>query len=177
MALRRCVARAGCLVRPEREASRSGRPKIRCRAELEHERVAKQLVLGAAMRRVVRVWAARECDGAEDRVCASHASEVVAVASCHLGHEWLPAAPPPPPSVFFKRRSHPPRAAPTLPAARALLQQGYPHRPQQTATAMPMLPSKAAQPRSSEKNAASRAGQTPCTRGAVGISLLKLESV
>ena len=35
---------------------------------------------------------------------------------------------------------------------------------------------KAAQPRSSEKNAASRAGQTPCARWAVGISLLKLES-
>ena len=31
---------------------------------------------------------------------------------------------------------------------------------------------KAAQPRSSEKNAASRAGQTPCTRWAVTISLL-----
>ena len=32
---------------------------------------------------------------------------------------------------------------------------------------------KAAQPRSSEKNAASRAGQTPCTRWAVGILLTK----
>ena len=32
---------------------------------------------------------------------------------------------------------------------------------------------KAAQPRSSEKNAASRAGQTPCTRWAVTISLLE----
>ena len=32
-------------------------------------------------------------------------------------------------------------------------------------------PGKAAQPRSSEKNAASRAGQTPCTRWAVGILL------
>ena len=35
---------------------------------------------------------------------------------------------------------------------------------------------KAAQPRSSEKNAASRAGQTPCKRWAVGFCLLKLES-
>ena len=32
---------------------------------------------------------------------------------------------------------------------------------------------KAAQPRSSEKNAASRAGQTPCARWAVGILLTK----
>ena len=35
---------------------------------------------------------------------------------------------------------------------------------------------KAAQPRSSEKNAASRAGQTPCTRWAVTISLLEQKS-
>jgi hypothetical protein len=34
-------------------------------------------------------------------------------------------------------------------------------------------PHKAAQPRSSEKNAASRAGQTPCTRWAVTIFLTK----
>ena len=33
---------------------------------------------------------------------------------------------------------------------------------------------KAAQPRSSEKNATSRAGQTPCTRWAVGLLLTKV---
>jgi hypothetical protein len=36
---------------------------------------------------------------------------------------------------------------------------------------------KAAQPRSSEKNAASRAGQTPCTRWAVGICYTRAKSV
>ena len=35
---------------------------------------------------------------------------------------------------------------------------------------------KAAQPRSSEKNAASRAGQTPCTRWAVGICYTRAKS-
>ena len=74
-------------VRPEWEASHSGRPKIRCRVELEHERVVEQLALGAAMRRVVRVWAARECDDVEDCACASAALEVAAVASRHLGQE------------------------------------------------------------------------------------------
>ena len=41
------------------------------------------------------------------------------------------------------------------------------------AFAIPLQRSKAAQPRSSEKNAASRAGRTPCARWAVGVFLTK----
>ena len=40
-------------------------------------------------------------------------------------------------------------------------------------TGTPIGAGKAAQPRSSEKNAASRAGQTPCARWAVGICYTK----